>query len=138
MLARPLALTPDEAPNQRNWHYPANFEGTVGAGGKKKKSKGGSANPSGDRWERARSVRSSTDSYGTYPPGGTAATDDDVPEWGRDYGSKRRSSRNSRTRKDSAGSGSSAGWGNSGSGSTPDRPAAQKNRNPDAVFQHEF
>jgi hypothetical protein len=124
-------LTADDAPNQRNWHYPANFEGTVGAGGRKKKNRGA------DRWERTRSVRSgSSDSYGTYPPGGTAATEDDVPEWGRDYGSKRRSSRSSLRRKDSAGSGSSGGWGTGGSSSGGNAPA--RSNNPDDVFRHEF
>ncbi|BEI84888.1 hypothetical protein CcaverHIS002_0502890 [Cutaneotrichosporon cavernicola] len=113
----------DVAPNQRNWHYPTNFEGTVGTGGRKKKGRGG------DRWERTRSATSgsngSNDNYGTYPPGGTASTDDDVPEWGRDYGSSKR--RSSRGRKNSAGSGSS------GPSSAPKR-----SNNPDDVFRHEF
>ncbi|GMK55637.1 hypothetical protein CspeluHIS016_0206930 [Cutaneotrichosporon spelunceum] len=112
----------NSAPNQRRWHYPANFEGTVGNGERKKKKGRGD-----DRWERTRSATSgSNDSYGTYPPGGTAATEDDVPEWGRDYGSKRRSSRGSRGRKDSAGSGSSG----------PSN--ASRNNHPDDVFRHEF
>ncbi|WWC72008.1 uncharacterized protein I206_105967 [Kwoniella pini CBS 10737] len=77
----------DRAPNQRNWHYPANFEGTVGDGRSYKRGKSGS---SGDRWERA-ARRSSNASTSGYPP--AAATDTDVPVWGEDYGSKRRSSK---------------------------------------------
>ncbi|WWC91695.1 uncharacterized protein L201_006641 [Kwoniella dendrophila CBS 6074] len=80
----------DQAPNQKNWHYPANFEGTVGDGRSYKRN--GQSGSSGDRWERAarRSSNASSSSAG-YPP--AAATDDDVPEWGKDYGSKRRSSK---------------------------------------------
>ena len=41
-------LIADEAPNQRNWHYPMNFEGAAtGAGRKKNKT-----TSAGDRWER--------------------------------------------------------------------------------------
>jgi hypothetical protein len=122
---RSHANTPDEAPNQKNWHYPANFEGAVGDGRSKRRGKGApKENPSGDRFERARRARSgSSDSHGTYPP--RAATDDDVPDWGRDYGSKgRRSSKSSR---------------NSGSGSYDGAPARkQDTRNSDDVFNHQF
>ncbi|WVR07690.1 hypothetical protein IAU60_004732 [Kwoniella sp. DSM 27419] len=74
----------DQAPNQRHWHYPANFEGAVGDGRSQKRVDGGAG---GDRWQRA--ARRSSTSSGGYPP--AASTDDDVPEWGKDYGSKRRS-----------------------------------------------
>ncbi|WVQ84497.1 hypothetical protein IAT38_006649 [Cryptococcus sp. DSM 104549] len=84
----------NRAPNQRNWHYPANFEGTVGDGRSyKRKANKSSSSDGGDRWQRAAGRRSSTASStnNTYPP--HASTDDDVPEWGKDYGSKRRSSK---------------------------------------------
>ncbi|ODN73158.1 hypothetical protein L202_07723 [Cryptococcus amylolentus CBS 6039] len=80
----------DRAPNQKSWHYPANFEGTVGDG-RSYKRKGKSAGSSGgDRWQRAARRSSVSSSTNTYPP--SAATEDDIPEWGRDYGSKGRKS----------------------------------------------
>lgn len=120
------AVDVDVAPNQQKWHYPANFEGAVTGGGKKKKHRfgGGGGGGGGDRFEREREAGSSGNSYGTYPP--TASTDDDVPEWGRDYGGKRRSSRNKSRNSVSS----------YDSGSTGQRqPAAKK---PDDVFNHEF
>lgn len=39
----------DEAPNQRHWHYPANFEGAATGTGKKKLAKKSNE----DRWERS-------------------------------------------------------------------------------------
>lgn len=117
MLAKG-ADDPDEAPNQSNWHYPMNFEGTVGDGRSRRNRLNRTASRGSDRWERTRTARadtaSSQDSYGSYPP--KAATDDDVPVWGKDYGRQRRSSR---------GSGGSGGNG------------GRKN-DPDAVFNHEF
>lgn len=105
----------DEAPNQSNWHYPMNFEGTVGDGRSRRNRLNRTASRGSDRWERTRTARADTvgsqDSYGSYPP--KAATDDDVPVWGKDYGRQRRSSR---------GSGSSGG----------------RRNDPDAVFNHEF
>ncbi|WRT70235.1 uncharacterized protein IL334_007230 [Kwoniella shivajii] len=81
----------DQAPNQQKWHYPANFEGTVGDGRSYKKS-GRNDAASGDRWERAaRRSSNASSSSSSYPP--VAATDADVPEWGKDYGSKRGSSK---------------------------------------------
>ncbi|EIW72000.1 hypothetical protein M231_06208 [Tremella mesenterica] len=85
----------DQAPNQREWHYPANFAGAVGDGRSKRRAKNVG---SGDRWDRTRAARgdrpSSLSDVGesTYPP---VAADEDIPEWGRDYGSKgRRSAKN--------------------------------------------
>jgi hypothetical protein len=40
----------DQAPNQRHWHYPANFEGAASGTGRKKLSRKASNNA--DRWER--------------------------------------------------------------------------------------
>jgi len=91
----------DEAPNQAHWSYPMNFHGAVSEGTGRKKSRSGTSDygGNGDRWERSRAAhqdtsngpthRNSVDSItgaSAYPT--TAATDDDVPEWGRDYGSK--------------------------------------------------
>lgn len=110
----------DQAPNQRHWHYPANFEGSATGTGKKKL---GFSNK-GDRWERSRASRpESTSSDSTYPP---ANPDDDVPEWGRDYGSKRRSSKNKRKpsnnnfRADGNGYGNGNGNGYGGGGYADD------------------
>ncbi|WWC64589.1 uncharacterized protein I303_107200 [Kwoniella dejecticola CBS 10117] len=83
----------DQAPNQRNWHYPANFEGTVGDGRSYKRGKTGS---SGDRWERA--ARRSSNASSGYPP--AAATDSDVPKWGEDYGRKKGSKSKKAGKKD--------------------------------------
>lgn len=148
----------DEAPNQRKWHYPANFEGTVGDGRSKRRQK----DTGGDRWERTRQARSSVDSgsagagagsgsgsgsYGTYPP--RAATDDDVPEWGRDYGSKgRRSSKSNKKGNASTAYNNNSSSHNNGSAYTDDSSsysgnnsqaaAAKKPSSPDDVFSHEF
>ena len=47
-----IADTSDQAPNQRNWHYPANFEGAASGTGTRKFGK----KNKGDRWERSVSV----------------------------------------------------------------------------------
>ncbi|GFZ48730.1 hypothetical protein JCM24511_06479 [Saitozyma sp. JCM 24511] len=95
----------DRAVNQKRWHYPANFEGAVGDGRSRARKDNAT---SGDRWERSRNSRSDTvssDSSG-YPP--RAATDDDVPEWGRDYGSKKKSSKGDKGGRRSAKKGGSS------------------------------
>ncbi|KAG7571274.1 hypothetical protein FFLO_00786 [Filobasidium floriforme] len=91
----------DRAPNQQHWHYPANFEGAEatpskslglpGFSGSKKKAKKPdphtyTSNSNADRpWD--------------------AQFDDDVPEWGREYGSR-------------GGSGTAAGRGRAGTESS--------------------
>lgn len=98
-----------------------NFEGTVGDGRSRRNRLNRTASRGSDRWERTRTAQADTlgsqDSYNSYPP--RAATDDDVPVWGKDYGRQRRSSR-----------GSSNSGGNNNSG-------ARRN-DPDAIFNHEF
>ncbi|KAK4685936.1 hypothetical protein P7C73_g4199, partial [Tremellales sp. Uapishka_1] len=103
----------DEAPNQKKWHYPANFEGAVGDG--RSKRKGNDAN--GDRWERTRQAQAgrpkanSVSSGRGYPP--SASSDNDVPEWGRDYGSKKKSSKkNKASPQADYGFQRDEGWGN--------------------------
>ncbi|WWC94883.1 hypothetical protein V866_001734 [Kwoniella sp. B9012] len=144
----------DQAPNQRNWHYPANFEGTVGDGRSYKRGKSGT---SGDRWERASARRSSNASSSGYPP--VAATDADVPEWGKDYGSKRRSSKNKKSNNKKVdwindspndynsnswrnnGSQSSLSNGNAGGGRSNGRPAGSNGSGRaggDPNWDHEF
>ncbi|KAK1921995.1 hypothetical protein DB88DRAFT_496814 [Papiliotrema laurentii] len=138
----------DQAPNQRNWHYPANFEGAASGTGTRKFGK----KNKGDRWERSRASRSdSTSSGSTYPP--AASADDDVPEWGRDYGAKRRSSKskrktsNSNLRANDNGYGN--GYGNGGAyaddveredgwGSGQAQGQQQPNKRGDDVFNHQF
>ncbi|ORY33362.1 hypothetical protein BCR39DRAFT_519447 [Naematelia encephala] len=141
----------DRAINQERWHYPANFEGTVGDG----RSRGKKANAvNGDRWERSRASRSSSMSSGTYPP--AAATDADVPEWGKDYGSKRRSTKNKNAAASAGGQGGWAGgggyvkdvqrddaWGGSktptpanGNGNAP--KAGRQQSQSENIFEHEF
>lgn len=125
----------DEAPNQRNWHYPANFEGTVGDGRSKRKQQV----ESGDRWERTRSATNDSDSYGSYPPGGTAATDDDVPEWGRDYGRRKNSTgRNKKPSSSSYDDNSSIDSRDQRSQQSGQQQQQKKSNNPDDVFNHEF
>ena len=112
-------LRTDEAPNQQRWHYPANFEGTVGDSRASKK-KGAL---SGSRWDRTRNsstVGNVDDDYasngnGTSSIGGgrVAGIDEDVPEWGKDYGSKRSGSRTSKKSKGSARKGKN-GWADNG------------------------
>ena len=49
-------LTPDQAPNQRHWHYPANFEGAASGTGRKNRLGLGrkkSETDNVDRWERS-------------------------------------------------------------------------------------
>ncbi|RSH91877.1 hypothetical protein EHS25_009247 [Saitozyma podzolica] len=95
----------DRAVNQKHWHYPANFEGAVGDGRSRARKDNATT---GDRWERSRNSRSDTvssDSSG-YPP--RAATDDDVPEWGRDYGSKKKNSKGDKGGRRSAKKGGSS------------------------------
>ncbi|TXT12912.1 hypothetical protein VHUM_01313 [Vanrija humicola] len=124
----------DEAPNQRNWHYPANFEGAVGDGRSKRRQQV----ESGDRWERTRSATNDGDSYGSYPPGGTAATDDDVPEWGRDYG-RRKNSTGGRNKKYSNNSyDDSSSIDSRDQQSSRQQQQQKKSNNPDDVFNHEF
>lgn len=57
--SRWVKLMSDQAPNQRHWHYPANFEGAASGTGRKKLGFGRKASNTDnvDRWER--SVRSS-------------------------------------------------------------------------------
>ncbi|KAI9634097.1 uncharacterized protein MKK02DRAFT_38768 [Dioszegia hungarica] len=92
----------DQAPNQRHHHWPMNFEGTVDDSRPARKGTGSSG--TGDRWERAKGERDpitgaliggnaysdnpggSSGNGSAYPRSG--ATDDDVPEWGKDYGSR--------------------------------------------------
>ncbi|WVF73097.1 hypothetical protein IAT40_007916 [Kwoniella sp. CBS 6097] len=143
----------DQAPNQRNWHYPANFEGTVGDGRSYKRNGGSSG---GDRWQRAAGRRSSTSSGSgpSYPP--AASTDDDVPEWGKDYGSKRRSSKKGSKknhthdwaknseydagfeRTSSRGSGAGAGVGYQGSNGRAGGGANAGGKGGDPNWDHEF
>lgn len=50
-MERGTALTcADQSKNQQHWHYPANFEGTIGDGRNSRPSKAPAA---GDRWERS-------------------------------------------------------------------------------------
>lgn len=133
-----FADTPDEAaPNQRNWHYPLNFEGTVGDGRSRRNRLNRTASRGSDRFERTRIARAgsagSADSGSTYPP--RAATDDDVPVWGRDYGRQRRSSRGS-SNSGGGGGGGASGGGSSGNGNG--NGSARRANDPDAVFNHEF
>ncbi|KAK8853209.1 hypothetical protein IAR55_003911 [Kwoniella newhampshirensis] len=146
----------DQAPNQQKWHYPANFEGTVGDGRSKRN---GNASAGGDRWQRAaqRSNTISSNSSGnTYPP--AAATDQDVPEWGKDYGSKRRSSKRTKssTKKghewannaeygysNGNGSGSQEAFGSNegrrtGTGNGSAAPVKSSGGNGDPNWDHEF
>ncbi|KAL1412768.1 hypothetical protein Q8F55_000515 [Vanrija albida] len=123
----------DEAPNQRNWHYPANFEGAVGDGRSKRRQQV----ESGDRWERTRSA--TDDSYGSYPPGGSAATDDDVPEWGRDYGRRKNSTgRSKKPSNSSYDDNSSIDSRDQRDQRQPQQQQQKKSNNPDDVFNHEF
>ncbi|WVO14276.1 hypothetical protein L204_101908 [Cryptococcus depauperatus] len=69
------------APKKSTWHYPMNFEGTVGDG---------KSYTSKNSTKRPHRSRASSRSSITYPP---AAATDDVPEWGKDYGSKGRSNK---------------------------------------------
>lgn len=94
----------DQAPNQRHWHYPANFEGAVVEGGSKHKKK---QQQQGDRWERTKATRTNSNSSGSaYPPAGM---DDDVPEWGRDYGSKSKKDKK-KAQAAAKSSGGQGGW----------------------------
>ncbi|KAL7418384.1 hypothetical protein Q5752_006842 [Cryptotrichosporon argae] len=143
----------DAAPNQKHWHYPTNFEGAVGDGQSKRRSKGRTQAANGDRWERTRAARSNTSlssSSSGYPP--AAASDADVPEWGRDYGSKRRSSKNKRApapalakpvhTASSYGNDFEENWGSASAGARGASRAGAANgtarRNDEDVFSHEF
>ncbi|OWZ76592.1 hypothetical protein C366_05032 [Cryptococcus neoformans Tu401-1] len=135
----------DQAPNQRKWHYPANFEGAVGDGRSYKRN----ASSGGDRWQRA--ARRSSGASNTYPP--VAATDDDVPEWGKDYGSKRNSTRKKLNKKqdrthdwarnpeyanDESGARGAGGSGRLREGSTGSGRANGGATNGDPNWDHEF
>lgn len=99
------------APNQKRWHYPANFEGTI--------PDGDDASPwnlleqvfRSDNVQGRPSSRASVDSItgaSAYPTngggnggGGGGGYDDDVPEWGKDYGSQSKPKKNKFGRKKS-------------------------------------
>ncbi len=51
-ISQDCRLNLDQAPNQRHWHYPANFEGAATGTGTKKFG----AKNKGDRWERTVSL----------------------------------------------------------------------------------
>lgn len=106
----------DEAPNQRHWHYPANFEGTDAdmPGGRDHhhddtdgRWRGGADAHDSERTgifgKKSKKSASKANKYAAYAPESStygdnnfdsgrsnnpldAAYDDDVPEWGRDYG----------------------------------------------------
>lgn len=112
-----------EAPNQRHWHYPANFEGVEGG-------------EDADRWERTRAARESyaaptaskpskkskkskRSDIAAYAPSANSygngnanpldsAYDDDVPEWGREYGAPKSGKKN----RERSGTGGSYGSSN--------------------------
>lgn len=84
----------DAAPNQRHWHYPANFEGAVAP----REVSHPNLHPRTrqltlqyDEPRRGESVDSITGAS-AYPTTGGGGHDDDVPEWGKDYGSTKKSS----------------------------------------------
>ena len=146
-------LTPDQAPNQRNWHYPANFEGTAGDSRMPKKK----GVLSGSRWDRTRNSSTVGDAdNGAYPPSseynGHVAANEDVPEWGKDYGSKsRKKSKGSlkKSKNDWADQGAYVGdveredrWNNAtptaGRENGAGAGGARNGRNGDVNWDHEF
>ncbi|ORX40554.1 hypothetical protein BD324DRAFT_611212 [Kockovaella imperatae] len=148
----------EPAPNQQHWSYPMNFSGAVAEGGSKNRKDLARTTSNGDRWERSRATRTaSRDSETEYYPT-TGRQDDEVPEWGRDYGS-RKASKKDKKGGATAGKGGWAsnggyvddvanqdGWGSSNGngssygngGSAQPAAAAKKTSRPDDVFNHEF
>lgn len=114
----------DRAPNQRHHHYPMNFEGTDAEYEEQERRRPDRSDSGGGGGERdpvtgaliGGNAYSSSNGNG-YPRHG--ATDADVPEWGKDYGSrKQKKSKNPLKRNKKSSEAVGGNWDNGASGAS--------------------